>query len=349
MKRHFFSRSGFTLIELLVVIAIIGILVGMLLPAVQSVREAARRTQCLNNLRQLGLACANYESSNKFFPTAGGEANCFWDTGEEMKPLFGQENLGWAFQILPFVEQENLANSRSQFGYLGGPTPLIQNVPPIFNCPSRSTRFVNMGTFNLALGDYAGVMGSWNDSPDWGYSWEHWLDPRAKEEMTVWTGLIVKGYHQNVVGPKTFKFKRVGFAAATDGTSNTILLSEKAANSKNYTLSTSDGWPYWEAWGVYACADWATMRMFGPVNNPTGTPGTRPEVPVLGDTQARPGWMWVNAVQSQEFGFGAAHPGAISAVFGDGSTRTISRTADLQVLNSLGKRSDGRVIAQDQF
>ncbi|MFN5320324.1 MAG: DUF1559 domain-containing protein [Planctomycetota bacterium] len=344
------ARQAFTLIELLVVIAIIGILVGLLLPAVQSVREAARRTTCLNSLRQLGVACMNYESANKYFPTAGGEANAFWDTSEEMKPKFGQENLGWGFQILSYIEQGNLQDQRTQFGYLGGPTPLIQTPVATFNCASRSRRFVNMGTFNLALTDYAGVMGSWNDQPGWGYRWEHWLDPNPNEEKLVWTGLIAKGYHHNVSGPRTFKFSRIGFRDATDGGSNTILLAEKGVNAKNYSLSTADGWPYWEAWGQFACADWATMRMFGPTTNAAGTgTGSNPEVPVLGDTQARPGWMYVNAVQSQEFGFGSAHPGIFTAVFGDGSTRTISRTADLPVLNSLGKRADGRVVNTDQL
>ena len=154
------TSRGFTLIELLVVIAIIGILVGLLLPAVQGVREAARRTSCLNSLRQLGVACMNYESANKYFPTAGGEANAFWDTSEEMSPKYGQQNLGWAFQILPHIEQVNLQDQRTQYGYLGGPTPLIQTPVATFNCASRSQRFVTMGTFNLALVAYAGVMGA---------------------------------------------------------------------------------------------------------------------------------------------------------------------------------------------
>ena len=102
------ARRGFTLVELLVVIAIIGILIGMLLPAVQQVREAARRTTCMNNLRQIGLASLNFESARMSFPTAGGQSNAFWDTGEELRQRHGHENLGWLYQILPFMEQQNL-------------------------------------------------------------------------------------------------------------------------------------------------------------------------------------------------------------------------------------------------
>ncbi len=105
MKR---SRSGFTLVELLVVIAIIGILVGLLLPAVQAAREAARRMQCSNNLKQLGLATLNYESTYKVLPAMGYE-------GDSGQPGIGRGNWPYSFamEILPFIEQTNLANAHS--------------------------------------------------------------------------------------------------------------------------------------------------------------------------------------------------------------------------------------------
>ena len=110
MKTH--KRFAFTLVELLVVIAIIGILIGMLLPAVQQVREAARRSECMNNLRQIGIACQNFESSFQRFPTAGGAVQQFVNPAEKAEPQFGYEWSSWMFQILPFVEQQALQNLR---------------------------------------------------------------------------------------------------------------------------------------------------------------------------------------------------------------------------------------------
>ena len=131
------KQNGFTLVELLVVIAIIGILIGMLLPAVQQVREAARRTDCLNNLRQIGLGAHNFESSFQRFPTAGGVVEEFTYDEEEFESIFGYDHLSWMFQILPFVEQGNISNQRDNLGIY----EIIEFEVPSFNCPSRSNRF----------------------------------------------------------------------------------------------------------------------------------------------------------------------------------------------------------------
>jgi prepilin-type N-terminal cleavage/methylation domain-containing protein len=341
--------AAFTLVELLVVIAIIGILVGLLLPAVQAAREAARRMSCQNNMKQLGLGCLNFEATYKHFPTSGGQLQTI-DT-ENNAPKYGMENYSWAFQILSYIEQGNLKELRSQNGYKGGGTPLIQQSLPTYVCPSRGPRFVNMGTFVSALSDYAGVMGSWNEVPaGWGFSWQSTEDPKPHEERFVYTGIISKAYNHNTNGGgKTVTFPKVGFQSITDGSSNTFLLVEKAANAQNRELKSSDGHPWWEAYGYLAPSDWPTMRLFAPKNNSAGQPGPSQEVPVLSDTQARPGWMRNNAIQTREFGFGSVHAGTFTAVLGDGSVRSVSNGADLKILDSVGKRSDGQLVSVDSL
>lgn len=321
-------------------------MVALLLPAVQAAREAARRSQCINNMRQIGLACHLVESATKKFPSAGGAVEQFTNQAEWVKPLFGFENAGWMYQILPSIEEQSLADLRK------GTTPatagfiesgMIEVPVAMFNCPSRSARYATIGTDLYMLADYAGVMASHND-PNWsGFAWQRSVDPRPNEQTAVWTGILAKGGQINASSnpPKVFKFKRVGFKDIEDGASKTILAAEKAVPTDFQTISSSNPWPYWEVYGYYVGADWPHMRMFGALTRPSGNPA--PEIPIRADQEVRP------ASNFDEKGFGSPHPGVIISVFGDASTRVISNSADLVLLDQLGKRADQTVVSLDSL
>ena len=327
---------AFTLVELLVVIAIIGVLVALLLPAVQAARESARRTQCLNNLKQIGLGCLNFQSANRAFPTAGGAVEQLHNAEELAKPIYGYENASWMYQILPYIEQQNLYNLRRGDGGTNAgfvKTGLAEKTVPTFSCPVRSNRFAVVGVDVYALGDYAGIMATDSD-PGWlpGFEYRISYPPRDNEEQIVWTGIIARGGHvKKGSPPQIWKFRRVDFKSIEDGSSNTMMVAEKAAPDTAYYVIGTPASAYWEAYGYYTGADWPHMRQFGAPQTEAGTAAW----PVRADSLPR-------ATQAPwEQGFGSGHPSILCTLWGDGSIRAISQAADLIVLDKLGKRADG--------
>jgi prepilin-type N-terminal cleavage/methylation domain-containing protein len=193
-------RKGFTLIELLVVIAIIAILIGLLVPAVQKVREAAARTQCGNNLHQMAIACHNHHDVYRSFPSGGlgwWMTNRVFVNNGTTPAGADQQTWGWAYQILPYIEQDILYRNTNDA--LVGATPV-----KIYFCPSlRGPTIFPYGGVNRAMMDYVGNGGSYG-------GW--W----AFDSVT-----------NSIDGPFAPSGQQRRFADITDGTSNTLLIGEK--------------------------------------------------------------------------------------------------------------------------
>lgn len=361
-QQNAFQPRGFTLVELLVVIAIIGILVALLLPAVQSAREAARRSQCLNNVKQLGLACLNFESSNTFLPSSGGRyADMWWATdirrgvyGDNQNAKMERETAGWCLQMLPYMEEGSLASLRDQpNGLFDGAAPLSEVPIPMMTCPSRGPREWTEST-NLTTwycGDYANFAGRIRlVDPN---------DPNSQEEPLVFqSGMydqwdsMMKGFSGFIARSGWFadrrsnsrqsnnplvKGPRVGLKNCTDGTSNTIMFAEASQFEGAYSGIVTQHWrAVGNVGGVFAPGIWTNGR----VNLPGGWTTS-----IKSDYEERDLGEW----GSFEQGFGSAHPGVISAVFGDGSVHSISQDIDNHVFRNLCERADGLVTTDDSI
>ena len=325
------TQSGFTLVELLVVITIIGILIALLLPAVQAAREAARRAQCANHLKQLSLAAHEHVASLGWFPTGG------WDqdwVGHPDRGFGRRQPGGWAYNLLPFVEQQALHD----LGASGSGLPIEQansqrvaTPLAVFNCPTRRRpalhpfsalpgHYPSNGAPKLcnpvsavARSDYA-INGG--DCVRW-----HTTSPadlaQGDDPAFVWNDM---SSHTGV----SYQRSQVTVADIRDGTSNTLLIGEKNINPDFY--ATGDDWG--DNDNLY-CADEADMLRWADSVSGCDAPGTKPPV------QDRPGLMtaWLN--------FGSAHAGALNMSFCDGSVRTVSYSIDLEVYRRLGNRKDG--------
>jgi len=244
MKRNW-NRSGFTLVELLVVIAIIGILVGLLLPAVQAAREAARRMQCSNNLKQLGLALHNHESTFKYVPAWGKEfalTDTYAASNNPFFPLTGDARRNGCFmQLLPYLEQSNIAN------LLDPKKPLVdpRNLPPPFPMGTNSpSLFATINVF-ICPSTPQGIPSDYGVyfQPIGFPSGQPYVLPRTDysplrglhSSLAVCNGMPNATTHNAMLGSNDMiNDHKIKFARVTDGLSNTYCFLELAGKQNVY-------------------------------------------------------------------------------------------------------------------
>jgi prepilin-type N-terminal cleavage/methylation domain-containing protein len=306
-------RLAFTLIELLVVIAIIAVLIGLLLPAVQKVREAAARISCANNLKQIGVAIHNYHGDFNAIPPAR--------TNTDGGPT-------WAFHLLPYLEQENLFKQWDlHTSYYLLPAGVRTTQVRLFYCPARrapgqvSVNTVNPGGDDNyenhypddlphpgALGDYACSVGDYYDGSG-----------NAIYNTESANGALVLAAHTYAASPPWYMSKwtsHTTFASVSDGLSNTLFVGEKHVPL-----------------GMYGRRDGGDSCIYND------------DHPDVNERVAGPGNpLALSPTTPFNVQFGSSHPGVCQFVLGDGSVRALAVSINVQTLRLLAVRNDGQPI-----
>ena len=315
--RH--PRLGFTLIELLVVIAIIAILIALLVPAVQKVREAAARTQCINHLKQIGIAAHMNHDAQKALPSGGW--GWTW-VGVPSRGTGPEQPGGWLYNILPYVEKgilRDMGTGQTGVAFQDSMKQLLATQVGLFNCPSRrhggpypnSSNYTYLvadsnGTTTsilptlLARTDYGANAGSQNAD-------EHDGGPNPLSAGDTWPGAPA-GKFDGVVYVKS----KINFQQITRGTSNTYLVGEKYMNPDNYYSGSDPG----DNEAMY-------VGMDNDVNRCTFSQPLR-DTRGLTDTMR----------------FGSAHSGQFNMLFCDGTVRPIDYSINATIYKAGGRRFD---------
>jgi prepilin-type N-terminal cleavage/methylation domain-containing protein/prepilin-type processing-associated H-X9-DG protein len=327
-------RRGFTLVELLVVIAIIGLLMGLLLPAVQSTRESARRTQCQNNLKQWGLALASYESSMQTFPPAADvRIPLAGDVGATLHCQVAAtatanantcRGVGMAILILPFIEQQPLYEFFEARGGFTTAWALASGWPPagatipVYRCPSEATWAAVANKL-----DYFGVSGGGDTSQRAGHAYGDFFGNGLFWENRPFTAAHVR-----------------------DGTSNTFAVGEGKPAHTGYWSATSaftpEGTPAVWSWGASECSvptgcAAKMTRGFRHTKQPLNSP----------DHRLNPPFSKSYTVPN-EFPFGSSHAGGGAGfVFADGHTAFLTDSIDMAAYRALSTRAGGEGVSFD--
>ena len=314
---------GFTLVELLVVIAIIGVLVALLLPAVQAAREAARRNECANNLKQLALACLLHEEQLGYFPSGGWGNRWLGDSSRGD----GENQPGsWLFSVLPFVEASNVRAYGSGLAGIDRENAIAaqnQIVIPFINCPSRRppiARPTNVDPYNAARlssivrSDYAANAGDFGNA-----TMPNIYGPPPTQVATYdWENAM-----RGLTGV-CFVRSEIKVSAITDGLSQTFLLGEKNVDPQHYDTGQALN----DNQGAYTGFNWDNQRVAS---------GQWPPAP---DTDG--------SGRNHYAAFGSAHSGVWQAAYCDGHVAGLSYALGGVIAGQIANRLDGiHVTAAD--
>jgi len=343
------TRPAFTLVELLVVIAIIGILIALLLPAVQAAREAARRAQCSNNMKQIGLGLHNYHDVNRTFPFA------FMVDGDSLNVQV------WGTRILPYIEQNalyekyhNTVPSFNEATGLGYPaSEVADNLAVIateidaFICPStpESGRTYNGALPSGSLG--SGVPPSdltWTAAPS-DYCASLGVDPAGAFAATAYAsstlarpaGAMVSAGENLDIG---LPMGDCSIASIRDGTSNTIVVGERTGGGKLYLGGHQEA-PTSSPWDALAAANgggWGDVLNGYHYIMGSLADGTPPPLSPTGGPCA------INCSNARNAGYYSFHPGGAQFLLGDGSVKLIAETVDAYVFAAMLTRENGETV-----
>lgn len=325
------QRRGFTLIELLVVIAIIAILIALLLPAVQQAREAARRTQCKNQLKQLGIALHNYHDVNQSFPIGA------------RNPISAPN---WRVAVLPYLENSNLyaeldidssstvggfssqREDSGTYGYGAGPNSVLAGLMlPGWNCPSNpasTNALAQSPTYNNAEAgqthDYVGISGAAPDPAG---------HPGTNSAVTGYDGIFAENGMLYANGVTRLR-------SVPDGTSNTMIVGEQSGlvGTLDIRANYHGGWA-----GITTAGNPASFT-----GSPYGAGITTVRYPINASTDICTVTSGCNSVFDANTVLNSMHPGGTHVLLADGSARFVADTVDFATLLKLSARNDEELL-----